>query len=83
MALRPDLEAKIQAYEKKLDELGQRVEALADDGVAVPAETLDDPSVVRHVNDLERAAKRARSDAGALLRKVASGGYSISRPRAR
>lgn len=82
MALRDELERRVRAAENAVNELDQRAtEAIKDlDLEAIPIETFDDPSVVRHVEDLERTAKRARRESDRLLRKVA-GTYIISPSR--
>lgn len=87
MALRPELEARVRAAEERTNAVETRarevttaLESAVEDGSnAVPEETFDDPSVVRHVEELGQTAQRARRDSRAL-RRVASG-YTVSRPR--
>ena len=85
MALRPELEAKVKASEDAADstrtrvaEAVKRLDSAIEESNAVPVETFDDPSVVRHVEDVQRTARRARRETG--LRQVAQA-FVGSRPR--
>lgn len=83
MGLRPDLEERVSACEAAIERTIEETRAqiaeldalrtrLEDDRSvdAIPEETFDDPSVVRHVEDLGRTARRIKrdSDAAALRR---------------
>jgi hypothetical protein len=87
MVLRADLEAKVKASEAAADSTRTRVaEVIRDvdraieESNAIPIETFDAPSVVRHAEDMQQTARRARRETG--LRQVAQA-YTTSRPRPR
>jgi hypothetical protein len=81
MALPPDIEAKLAACEARTKQLARRAEVLTrsiDDLIdsvesgefAWEDESWDDPSVVRHTEELKQTADRARRESGsnAVLR---------------
>lgn len=86
--LRPEIEARVRAFEESMEELGKRIDEAAarsesicqeldavtssiDEGDidGIPVETFDEPSVVEHMQDLDRTTRRVRRESRLVARR--------------